>query len=364
VGASLGSRDAPGAASGSDSGEPVESGLVAERRRTTWARRALTLPGYLLGGAALLAGLPIWLVLALLGDLAMGAARRRPRTRATVFFVLYAGCELVGIFGALAVALAPPRVRSRALAALQRWWTDALFFGSVRIFSMRVEVEGLEHARRGPLLFFVRHTSSADTVLTAALIANPSGLAVRYVLKRELLWDPCLDLVGQGLPNAFVARGHGETARDLDLVARLARGLGPGDAVLIYPEGTRFSPDKLARAQARLEAQGDDALAHHARALHHVLPPRRGGALTLLEAAPGADVVFVEHTGFEGAATLGEYWRGGLIGRTVRVRLRRVRAEAIPREGRDEWLFREWREVDRWVERQGELPPDQRRAAG
>jgi hypothetical protein len=85
----------------------------------------------------------------------------------------------------------------------------------------------------------------------------------------------------------------------------------------------------------------------------HVLPPRLGGPLALLEAAPGVDLVLLEHTGFEGAESFAAFWAGGLVGANVRVRLRRFAAAEIPATGRDEWLFRRWAELDDWIDGAG-----------
>jgi len=210
-------------------------------------------------------------------------------------------------------------------------------------------VEGLELARVGPLLLFVRHASTADTVLAAALIANPHRLLLRYVLKRELLWDPCVDIVGRRLPNAFVNRRAPRAQAEVAAVASLAQGLDATSAVLIYPEGTRFSPAKLAASIESLRAKGEVELAGLASSFRAVLPPKLGGPLALLEAAPGVDLVLVEHTGFEGAASFSRFLGGELIGQTLRVRLRRIPATQIPAQGRDTWLFERWGEIDQWI---------------
>jgi 1-acyl-sn-glycerol-3-phosphate acyltransferase len=351
----------------------------AESWLSIWGRRAITIPTYLGAAALYLGALPLLLPLAAVVDVATGRRSTLPRLRALTVFAIYFACEVFGILGALAlglVTLGGTLVEARRYlgwnAALQRWWTDALFFGSVRVFGIRVETEGLEVARRGPMLLFVRHTSTADTVLTAAIVANPHRLLLRYVLKRELLWDPCLDLVGRRLPNAFVARGAGRRPQDatggeatsspeIDAVASLASGLDEGSAVLIYPEGTRFSKTKLARAIERLRARGDDTHAELSARLRHVLPPKLGGPLALVSAAPEVDVVVVEHSGFEGAATLASFWKGALVGKTLRVRLRRFPASTLPRAALASWLYERWAEVDAWVEglaaTEGDAPP-------
>ena len=90
----------------------------------------------------------------------------------------------------------------------------------------------------------------------------------------------------------------------------------------------------------------------YAESLPCVLPPRLGGTLGILEAAPDADVVVCSHTGFEGAASLAEIWNGALINRVIRVRFRRIPHAEIPetRDARVAWLLEEWRRVGTWVE--------------
>jgi 1-acyl-sn-glycerol-3-phosphate acyltransferase len=86
-----------------------------------------------------------------------------------------------------------------------------------------------------------------DTMLPAHLVANPTGFRLRYVLKKELLADPTLDIGGNRLPNYFINRGAGDSAKETEAVRRLASDLGSNDGVLIYPEGTRYSEEKRLR---------------------------------------------------------------------------------------------------------------------
>lgn len=322
-----------------------------------WARRALSFPLY--GAlAALVLGLsPLWVALAFLLDLVAGDARRAPRVRALACVSLYLACEVAGLALAgliwlvsLGGLLTTPERYIEANAALQRWWTEVLFRGEVAIFGMKVRVEGQDAAARGPFLLFVRHVSTADAVIAAHAVGNPFRILLKYVVKRELLWDPCLDVVGRRLPNAFVDRSGNRTHAEIEAVASLADDLGPRRAVLIYPEGTRFSADKLATSTARLAQEGPPALAAIAATYRNVLPPRLGGALALLDRAPGVDVLFLDHTGFEGAVSLATFWRGAFIGREIEIRLRRVAAHDIPAQKRDVWLFEQWAQTDRWIE--------------
>ena len=138
----------------------------------------------------------------------------------------------------------------------------------------------------------------------------------------------------------------GETRR----VAELVRGLGPRDAVLFYPEGTRFTEAKRARLLEKLRAAEDPA-AEEVESLTHVLPPRRGGSLAVLQGAPEADVVLAANVGFEWATSLSHLWRGDLVEKTIRLSVRRVPAGEVPRddEGCRTWLQDEWRAMNEWV---------------
>jgi 1-acyl-sn-glycerol-3-phosphate acyltransferase len=245
------------------------------------------------------------------------------------------------------------RARDRHYA-LQRWWAHAIFDGAAGIFGFRVDVAGEDVVGHGPLLVLMRHASVADTPLPVVLLSVRHGLRMRYVLKRELLWDPCLDLVGHRIPNVFVRRGSDDGAREVAQVTKLARGLGRRDGILIYPEGTRFTPQKLVRARAAIAERGDAARVARVGALRHVLPPRLGGALALLGAAPDADVLIVAHTGFEAVGSFNDLWNGGLVGCHVRVQLWRVPRADIPDapDGQAAWIDAQWARIDAWLDAQ------------
>jgi len=318
-------------------------------------RRLITIPGYLALFAAALGSLPLLLPLAALVDVARGTPLAL--ARALLFFTWYLGCEAAGIAacGVLWLAGLHPGVsRERYLQwhfRLKCWWARQLVRGARWCFGLRFDVEGLEDLGEGPFLLFMRHASTADAILTSAILSDGRGLDFRHVIKRELLWDPCLDLCGNRLPNFFVDRDSPDSAREIAGVQALARGLGPRDGVLIYPEGTRFTEAKRARILEKLAEKGDTALLARARALHHVLPPRLGGPLGLLQAAPGTDALFCAHVGFDGIRSFNEFLRGGLVKRTVRMIYWRVPGDRIPgdRDAQIDWLFEQWRRVDDWV---------------
>jgi 1-acyl-sn-glycerol-3-phosphate acyltransferase len=326
---------------------------------TVWLRRSVTLCATFAMLAIALGTAPVWIPLAFLVDLALPG---RCTLRCALFLTFYLACEATGIVGAFLAWLdavirdpaGPGGARHmESLFRLQGVWSGALLHGAARIFGFRIEAEGAEHADR-PMLLMLRHASVADTLLAAELVSRPHRIHLRYVLKRELLWDPCLDLVGNRLPNYFVRRDSTDSDREIEGVRALMKGLGPDEGVLIYPEGTRFTPEKRTQVLKRLRDGGHAELARRAEGLRHTLPPRLGGTLALIDVNPGLDVVFAVHTGFEGASSFWQLWNGALRNARVRVKFWRIPASDIPRqrEERIEWLFENWQAMDGWLEEQ------------
>jgi len=331
-----------------------ESDPLVRGLNRTLTRRLLMEPLVLLLAAAALAIAPALFGLALAGDL----LRRRwalPWLRAAVFVVFYALAQAAGLVGLWAAWLgwrwrAPERYLAVNYAVGQRW-ARALYGAFEWLYGLEVVVDGEQHLTAGPLLVFPRHVSLADTLLP--LILAPQAMRPRFVMKAALKLDPVLDVLGSRTPNAFVERGTQAHDAQIARVVALAEGAGPSDLIVLFPEGTRFTPERRDRHLARLAKQGDQglerlALAH---ALEHTLPPHTGGPLGLMVALPKADVVFCAHTGFEGLTHLQDLLDGSMIGQHIRVKLWRVDAAAVPSEdgARRQWLFDEWRALDRWI---------------
>ena len=141
----------------------------------------------------------------------------------------------------------------------------------------------------------------------------------------------------------------GQTERELAGIRALVRDLGE-EGVLIYPEGTRFSVGKRERALARL-AREDPSLLAAANGFTHVLPPRPGGVLTLLDCLPDIDCVFFAHSGLEAFEKVRDIFSGAVVRSTVRGYLWRIPASEIPatRDERLGWLYVQWARVNDFV---------------
>ncbi len=307
-------------------------------------RRLITIPTVVVGFVLVTALLPALVVVSLLADLLMGRLPL-PITRLVGFGWWYLLAETAGL-GFLAmswlVTVGRPPARIRQAYAIQSRWAAALGGALRLLFGVRFDFEvGGADLSAGPYVVLMRHASIVDTLLPASFIARPFGMRLRYVLKAELLADPCLDVAGNRLPNVFVRRGR--AGADISAVAALAEDLGPNDAVLLYPEGTRFTDAKL----DRLKSSVNPKIARVASSLTHTLPPRPGGAAALAKA--GYDIVFLAHRGLEGLAGVKDLLGGALIGTRVRVETWRVAAADVDVDRLEEWLVDQWQRVDRWV---------------
>ena len=152
------------------------------------------------------------LAVALLGLVDLVRLRPRlPLARLFLFGLCWAWLEVLGVAAATGLWLMRRAGDVDAHYSLQAWWADKLM-ASLRITcGLTPEVSGVDRIRPGPTVLLVRHASLADSLLTAWVITARAGLRPRIVMKRELLVDPCLDIVGNRLPNCFVDRSAADS---------------------------------------------------------------------------------------------------------------------------------------------------------
>ena len=323
---------------------------------TSWRRirrRLVTIPGYFLATAFVTITVPIWVPLAAILSLFPGL---RGCLRCGLFLTGYLWCECIGIGISFFVWIrhglyrgAPFRAKKflQANFRLQCWWAGSLERLGSRIFGVGFEVSGGEALLGSEVIVIPRHASIGDTILPVRLYGQPHDRHLRYVLKRELLFDPCLDIVGNRLPNYFVDRFSDDPARERDGVASLLTGLSRSEGVVIYPEGTRFSAAKREKVLKKLS--GDDRI--RAQRWTHLLPPRYGGILALLQANPQLDLLFCAHVGLEGSADFYSLINGSWTNSTIKVHFWRVPFADIPvdLDGQRNFVVESWDRMQREV---------------
>src|SRR6266536_208752 len=215
-----------------------------------------------------------------------------------------------------------------------------------------------------PVIVLSRHAGPGDSFLLVHRLLTDYRRRPRVVLKALLQLDPGLDVVINRLPHAFVSPRRGGEGRVTREIERLAASLGPTGALVVFPEGGNFTQRRRLRAIERLERRQLAEQAARARAMKHLLAPRTGATVAALAAAPGADVVFVAHTGLEDLVTVGDIWRSLPMEQVLKARWWRVPATEVPhgREAQVRWLYDWWARIDEWVAENRPVPLPRTRA--
>lgn len=327
------------------------------RVREAAPRRSLSLSLLIIGTMLAVLALPFVFTLTAVADLLTGWRRKRfLRVAAMAYAFLFH--ELGGLLWALALWLATGfglfaragwSVESHR--RLQAWWAMGLLRSMERTVGCQLFTHDLHLAAPpGPIIVAGRHVSIGDALLPSALVSGTNGFIPRHVLTEGLAWDPCLDIVGHRMANYFVDRESSRSGDELTQIELLAHDATDGTALIIFPEGTFRSDARHARAVAKLATRDPD-LAAIAAELVHLLPPKTGGTLALLDGAPNADIVLYAHVGFDQFSSIASIIRNVPFRRPVHVKFWRHARASIPKDdhGQTRWLFDRWRELDEWI---------------
>ncbi len=319
-------------------------------------RRAVTITVLGLIDLLLTLLLPVWGPLAVIYDLVRGKFRL-PTARLMLFGLCWAWIESAGVFLLFVIWVVGRGGDNAAHYRMQRWWCGRIIAALRVTVGLRVEVVGADDVGAGPYVVFCRHASLADSIISCFIVNNSMGFRPRYVLKSDLEMVPCLDLLGHRTPNCFVRRGSSNVQGELDALGAMVSGLAPGDAAVIFPEGSRANPAKRERELARLAERHPE---RHARlgSLQRLIPPKPAGAQAILGAAPAADVITVWHEGLDGLDTFPGMLRA-LSERRVTAHVvvtLHPRAEVPSGDGFTEWIDRRWVEMDDAVARFAQAP--------
>ena len=241
---------------------------------------------------------------------------------------------------------------------LLRWFVSGLARPALSALQIDVDEEASEAAvealgRDGPLLVFSRHAGPGDTVFLIDRLLRRFDRRPSVVFKEAITLDPSIDLISHRLPHAVL-----DTHDPEDCEARImhtTESLGQRGVLLLFPEGGNFTPARRRAALRSLRRRGHREAAAQGEQMHHVMPPRPAGALSALEAAPEAPVVFAAHTGLGLAAYPREIWRELPVGETLHTRMWLVPRDEVPSESdeRARWLNDWWKRIDDWVDSHG-----------
>jgi 1-acyl-sn-glycerol-3-phosphate acyltransferase len=324
----------------------------------TWVRRLMIGPLVVVLAVILLTSLPIWLIIGVaLSPLVPGHLRVPRLIWLAIVYVVWDAVALVSLAGLWVASGFGWKIRTpafqRAHYLLTGKFLDVLFWLARWSLHLAVDIVGTDPdtAVPGrPEIVVSRHAGPGDSLILIHALVNWFDREPRIVLKATLQWDPAVDVLLNRLPNRFISPGRtGTLTRE---VGDLATGLDENDAFVIFPEGGNFTPRRRVRAIAWLKARGLKDLAVRAESLRNLLPPKPGGLLAALDAAPDAGVIFVAHTGLDRMITVADVWRELPMDKRLVMRFWSVDPEDVPtgEEERTSWLYDWWARIDTWIE--------------
>jgi 1-acyl-sn-glycerol-3-phosphate acyltransferase len=331
-------------------------------------RRMLLAPLAVIIAVAVIVLFPPLALLALLfGLLGRSRPHRMRALRLLCFALIWLVAETATLFMCLGLWLASGfggRLGTEPYQArhytIMDWYLSRLYRAAQRTLGLRVAVDepaltAAEQAARlaRPVIVLSRHAGPGDSLLLVYHLLHVYQRRPRVVMKASLQLDPSLDVVANRVPNVFIqGRRTGEHIF-VEQITRLARGLGPAGALVIFPEGGNWTPGRWRRGIRRLERQGRGDLAARARDMPNLLPPRTGGTLAAIAACPESDVIFVAHAGLDRLVSVSDVWRSLPIEQVVQASWWRVPAPDVPRtagyEAQVRWLYDWWQRIDGWI---------------
>jgi len=145
-----------------------------------------------------------------------------------IFFPATATAAALGL-----VLLVGPR---SWIVAWSRLWAKGVLLMLRVVCGIRLEVRGWENLPDGAAVIAAKHQSAFDTIVWLALLPKPV-----YVLKKELLSIPVWGLLAKQSGHIAVDRSAGGAALR-GMVRQAKQALASGEAIVIFPEGTRSAP--------------------------------------------------------------------------------------------------------------------------
>lgn len=327
-----------------------------------WVRRLILAPIVLAFALVVILCSPIWLLVAgLCSPFVAGWLRPVRVLWLITAYLLIEAIAITAMFGMWLASGFGWKVQGptfqRAHYRLCGWLLRTLYRQARWVLRLTVEIEGatpdvLPIGR--PLLVLSRHAGPGDSFLLIHALINWYGREPRIVLKRSLQWDPAIDILLNRLPSRFIVPGHEAEGQIRDL----ATGLDEDDALVIFPEGGNFTPERWQRGIDRLRKMGLHRMARKAEAMENVLPPRPGGVIAALDVSPRANVALVGHTGVDHLRTVGDVWRELPMDKIIMMQWWLEPPENVPAtsDGRIEWLYAWWARIDEWISENRPVP--------
>ena len=244
-----------------------------------------------------------------------------------------------------ALLVLKPLGREQVLEPWIRWvYRSAVQIDSIwmlRVVRIQLEVKGEIPSHPSPIVI-VNHQSWFDIPIVQEII-SARGPRLTFLVKRSLVWVPVIGWICMllGFPRLRRTGLLEDRALDLNAVSQAAKqGVAARHALLIFAEGTRFTPKKRSDQDSPFD---------------HLLRPRVGGFAAACQIFPEGTPIIDLSIYYDGSS---HFWRC-LGGATKVIRVNVSTHSLDQMMSADTFLNERWRTKDRWLESQLDAGSDE-----
>jgi len=244
-----------------------------------------------------------------------------------------------------ALLVLKPLGREQALEPWIRWiYRSAVQVDSIwmlRVVGIQLEVKGEIPSHPSPIVI-VNHQSWFDIPIVQEII-SARGPRLTFLVKRSLVWVPVIGWICMllGFPRLRRTGLLEDRALDLNAVSQAAKqGVAARHALLIFAEGTRFTPKKRSDQDSPFD---------------HLLRPRVGGFAAACQNFPEGTPIIDLSIYYDGSS---HFWRC-LGGATKVIRVNVSTHSLDQMMSADAFLNERWRTKDRWLQSQLDAGSDE-----
>ena len=244
-----------------------------------------------------------------------------------------------------ALLVLKPLGREQVLEPWIRWvYRSAVQIDSIwmlRVVRIQLEVKGEIPSHPSPIVI-VNHQSWFDIPIVQEII-SARGPRLTFLVKRSLVWVPVIGWICMllGFPRLRRTGLLEDRALDLNAVSQAAKqGVAARHALLIFAEGTRFTPKKRSDQDSPFD---------------HLLRPRVGGFAAACQNFPEGTPIIDLSIYYDGSS---HFWRC-LGGATKVIRVNVSTHSLDQMMSADTFLNERWRTKDRWLESQLDAGSDE-----
>jgi 1-acyl-sn-glycerol-3-phosphate acyltransferase len=244
-----------------------------------------------------------------------------------------------------ALLLLKPLGREQVLEPWIRWvYRSAVQIDSIwmlRVVRIKLEVKGEIPSHPSPIVI-VNHQSWFDIPIVQEII-SARGPRLTFLVKRSLVWVPVIGWICMllGFPRLRRTGLLEDRALDLYAVSQAAKqGVAARHALLIFAEGTRFTPKKRSDQDSPFD---------------HLLRPRVGGFAAACQNFPEGTPIIDLSIYYDGSS---HFWRC-LGGATKVIRVNVSTHSLDQMMSADAFLNERWRAKDAWLQSQLDAGSDE-----